>query len=836
MLTAAVRDLHRWYPGRFLTDVRTACADLWENNPHITPLSDHDLEVEVLDCSYPLIDRANETPYHCLHGFIEFFNQRLQLAIKPTAFKGDIHLSAQEKAWYSQVHEITGEDTPFWIVAAGGKYDVTIKWWQSERYQAVIDHFNGKIQFVQVGQVGHYHPRLEGVIDLRGKTSMRQLVRLVYHSQGVLCSVTALMHLAAAVETRSGCPPNRACVVVAGGREPAHWEAYPDHQFIHTNGALSCCLNGGCWKDRALPLRDGDERDRAGQRCLQVVGRIPRCMDMITPQAVIHRIETYFSGAALQYLSAAQQAAGGRGVRATARNPYNRQPLNLHNAGMACDAFVSQLPAPAAVYHGRGIVIAGGGVSYFTCAWVCIQMLRRLGCSLPIEFWHLGEREMDEERSKLLADLSVKCIDACEVRKKFPARMMRGWELKPYSILHSSFSEVLFLDADNVPVVDPSFLFDTPEFRNSGAVFWPDFEPSGQGKAAPIWKSCGMRPPREREFETGQILVDKHRCWRALRLSLWFNENSDFYYRYLYGDKETFHLAFRKLRQPYSLVPHPIDPLSNTMCQHDFEGRRIFQHRNRDKWDLLLHNREIKGFWFEKECRTYLLQLRTRWDGGLKSARVAQVPPRRIRRARAASKLRIEAVMISFAGRDELRRRTLENLASTDWLDGAVQIQLEPRDGEDAPERKTRCAYEALKRSLERDADYVLLLEDDLEFNRHLNHNLRHWVPLRDRLLTLAGLYNPRVRELACDMENNARIVDPESIFESQAFIISRPAVKHLVRHWNRVDGRHDVRIPRLASRLKSPVYYHAPSLVQPIRGSDDALRPAIDFDPAWRA
>ncbi len=302
MLTAAIRDLHHWHPGQFLTDVRTVCPDLWENNPHITPLSETDPEVEQLDCTYPLIDQSNTTPYHCLHGFIEFFNDRLRLALKPTAFKGDIHLSRQEKAWYSQVHEVTGKALPFWIVAAGGKYDVTIKWWQAERYQEVINHFRGRIQFVQVGAHGHHHPRLEGAIDLRGQTSLRELIRLVYHSQGVLCSVTALMHLAAAVETKRGSLPVRPCVVVAGGREPAHWEAYPGHQFIHTNGALPCCLIGGCWKDRVARLRDGDERDRPGHLCENISNQLPRCMDMITPAEVIRRVETYFRGGSLKYL------------------------------------------------------------------------------------------------------------------------------------------------------------------------------------------------------------------------------------------------------------------------------------------------------------------------------------------------------------------------------------------------------------------------------------------------------------------------------------------------------------------------------------------------------
>jgi len=306
MLTAAVRDLHRCYPEMFLTDVRTACPELWENNPYLTPLSEQDPKTEVIDCQYPLIHRSNQEPYHFLHGYIEFLNERLQLRIRPTAFKGDIHISALEKSWYSQVEEVTGANAPFWIIAAGGKYDFTIKWWDIRRYQRVVDHFRGKILFVQAGESGHYHPPIEGVLDLRGKTDLRQLVRLVYHSQGILCGVTLLMHLAAAVEVKPGMPQNRPCVVVAGGREPPHWEAYPHHQFLHTVGALPCCDSGGCWKSRTEPLGDGSEQDLPENLCVDVVGNLPHCMDLITAADVIRRIESYFDGGAVRYLDGAR--------------------------------------------------------------------------------------------------------------------------------------------------------------------------------------------------------------------------------------------------------------------------------------------------------------------------------------------------------------------------------------------------------------------------------------------------------------------------------------------------------------------------------------------------
>ena len=59
----------------------------------------------------------------------------------------------------------------------------------------------------------------------------------------------------------------------------------------------------------------------------------------------------------------------------------------------------------------------------------------------------------------------------------------------------------------------------------------------------------------------------------------------------------------------------PIFRLRHTMCQHDFTGRRIFQHRNLDKWSLYIPNKAISGFLWEKECLGYLAELRTKWSG-----------------------------------------------------------------------------------------------------------------------------------------------------------------------------------------------------------------------------
>ncbi|KKM16862.1 hypothetical protein LCGC14_1681540 [marine sediment metagenome] len=297
MLTAAVRDLKLSHPD-IEVDVDTACSELWENNPYLTK----GIDGEVIKADYPLVHDSNEGQHHFIHGFRQFLENKLNVRIKPTKFKGDIHISGEEKSWISQVEEM-GIKQKFWILNAGGKYDFTAKWWNPKSFQDVIWRFRNEITFVQVGQADHWHPKLEGVVNLIGKTDLRQLIRLIYHSVGILTGVSLAMHLAAAIESPH--TPNRPCVVIAGGREPVQWEAYPHHRFLAVNGAMKCCDNGGCWKSRCQLVGDGDKKDEK-DTCLNPVTltkdlRIAKCMDMIKSEDVIRAIEQYYTGGVLKY-------------------------------------------------------------------------------------------------------------------------------------------------------------------------------------------------------------------------------------------------------------------------------------------------------------------------------------------------------------------------------------------------------------------------------------------------------------------------------------------------------------------------------------------------------
>jgi Mannosyltransferase putative len=265
-------------------------------------------------------------------------------------------------------------------------------------------------------------------------------------------------------------------------------------------------------------------------------------------------------------------------------------------------------------FAGRGIVICAGGARFFTCAWVAIGILRRhLGCTLPIEVWYLGPEEMGPSMRALLESEGARAIDAFEVAKRYPASRFDGWELKTYAILNSRFREVLLLDADNVPVADPAFLFDCPEFVETGALFWPDIVRIAAKNA--IWALSGLEFRDGPAFESGQLLVDKTRCWGALRLAHWMNQRAEAFYEILYGDKDTFLIAWLLRNAAFSLIPHAPWQLEGCFCQRGPNGTALFQHRNAAKWILEGCNPPIEGFLYETDCLALLTELAKRWDG-----------------------------------------------------------------------------------------------------------------------------------------------------------------------------------------------------------------------------
>lgn len=271
---------------------------------------------------------------------------------------------------------------------------------------------------------------------------------------------------------------------------------------------------------------------------------------------------------------------------------------------------------PGTGMSGRGIVTCAGGARLFTSAYVLIRILREtLACRLPIQLWHFGGEELSPVMRSLLLRHDVELVDAAAVLEALPANISNGWQLKAYAVANSRFAEVLFLDADQTPVRDPQFLFAAPQYARSGAVFWPDIIDLRADN--PIWACVGLAGETCPSWESGQLVIDKRRHWGALQMALLLNERAEAVYSMLYGDKDTFLVAWRLAGADVEVVPHRPFTDYRVLIQRDFDGAPLFQHRTNSKWSYHAAQYQLAGFVHMEACLGFLEDLRVAWNGRL---------------------------------------------------------------------------------------------------------------------------------------------------------------------------------------------------------------------------
>ena len=178
---------------------------------------------------------------------------------------------------------------------------------------------------------------------------------------------------------------------------------------------------------------------------------------------------------------------------------------------------------------GKGIVLTAGDdqAAYLLTS---IPIMRQLGCDLPIEVMYLGDSDLSEDfRSDLEAIDGVVTRDIAQMVNDEGWRLA-GWAAKPFAILFSSFREVIFIDADSLFFRNPGILFDEPQYKSSGALFFRDRLIMPESKKR--WLQQILPKPISRQVkqsrfwtgdsghmqESGVVVVDKWRHYMALLL------------------------------------------------------------------------------------------------------------------------------------------------------------------------------------------------------------------------------------------------------------------------------------------------------------------------------
>lgn len=277
--------------------------------------------------------------------------------------------------------------------------------------------------------------------------------------------------------------------------------------------------------------------------------------------------------------------------------------------------FANKIPNyPVGRYQGKGIVICAGGKKYLESAFCIVKTIREINkCNLPIEWFYAGEIEISEKQKEFIQSSfsDVKCIDATKVptfEGHTPPLKLRGYQIKPFSLIACSFEEVILVDADNFPLQDLSKLFEDQTYLNNHALFWGDLWNDWIDHS--IYGLLGIDYSAFKEVkdtESGQLIVNKKECWKGLNLAWYFNNHAYFFYKFMVGDKDLYRLAWLKCGYPFKqnfYLPQMVGNIvdqdfhGTSMLHYDMYGHPLFIHCTLDKdihnlrWKRLMINKK----------------------------------------------------------------------------------------------------------------------------------------------------------------------------------------------------------------------------------------------------
>ncbi|KAL3461989.1 mannosyltransferase putative-domain-containing protein [Aspergillus heterothallicus] len=255
-----------------------------------------------------------------------------------------------------------------------------------------------------------------------------------------------------------------------------------------------------------------------------------------------------------------------------------QQPMREMHDGVVRAIHNSHLDPPY-IPGTTGIVSSAGG-TYLPTFLVTVLLLRRTGSTLPVELFMRDRNEYEPSICQdILPPLGVRCIILSDIftnpenndNPESTLPPIEGFQLKAFAILFSSFENLLWLDADCIPLHDPATILTSAPFTTTGMLTWPDF---WANTAAPAYFHISNQPAppltTRQATEAGILAISKPSHALTLLLAAYYNYyGPDYYYPLLdqgapgAGDKDTFLHAATALNQTFYAVSEPVVDLGN---------------------------------------------------------------------------------------------------------------------------------------------------------------------------------------------------------------------------------------------------------------------------------
>jgi hypothetical protein len=256
---------------------------------------------------------------------------------------------------------------------------------------------------------------------------------------------------------------------------------------------------------------------------------------------------------------------------------------------------------------GAGVVIPTS-TTMLPDTFLLLKSLELLNNTLPIEITYFGNGDLSEKSRSLLRQ-KYPTLRLLDLEPLFPTEQLTSWAIKPFSILASSFTEVILIDSDVIFLQPPEILLTDRSYQQFGTLFFhdrlvfagitshkewissilPSHGPSLRLQSSPVWSL-----ETTEEQESGVVVLRKSdlRVFSGLLLTTWMNSLSvrEETYSHIYGDKETYWLSFELMALEYNFWPSHAGGLG-TLVDQPPDQRLMTSH-------LTQMTKDRKPIWF----------------------------------------------------------------------------------------------------------------------------------------------------------------------------------------------------------------------------------------------
>ena len=163
----------------------------------------------------------------------------------------------------------------------------------------------------------------------------------------------------------------------------------------------------------------------------------------------------------------------------------------------------------------------------------------------------------------------------------------------------------------------------------------------------------------------------------------------------------------------------------------------------------------------------------------------------------------MRACIITCQARKDILAKTLESYHAADFTAPPVVIN-DVGHNVDPKASQMGNSFYAITTMLKLPWEWLLFAEDDVEFNQHIEHNLKTWDLVQNNKMQFARLYGA---------DNVGLVPDCTQIGGSQGLFFLRSAALKIVANWHNFPGSY-MQDLRMFQTIKE-IYTHQPNLIQ---------------------